>query len=205
MNWPSSRAGAVSLKPGSRHGPAHGPPPPAAGDAAAHPGAARSPGTSPPESVPFPVRRPYHISMPDPGKPRVIFLQALSGIGSWGGKLVFPIPELEIVSGGVNNEGRTFLFCGGLGMRMRDGVTNAPEADGDDRGPAAHVACHALLRAFRPHGLRALPRLRRVVCQGFLPELRRDQVQRFRARRHRGAAVQDRHLGTGGSPSSTPA
>ena len=35
--------------------------------------------------------------------------QQLSYVGSWGGKLVFPIPEFEIVSMGVKHEGRAFL------------------------------------------------------------------------------------------------
>ena len=30
---------------------------------------------------------------------------------------------------------KVVLFCGGLGMRMRDGVRSAPQADGDDRRP----------------------------------------------------------------------
>ena len=91
---------------------------------------------------------------------------------------------------------KVVLFCGGLGMRMRDGVNNAPEADGDDRRAPDAVARHALLRAFRPHRFRALPRVRRLVRQGLLPELRRDPVQRLRAgaRRPGGQAVQDRHL-----------
>ena len=69
---------------------------------------------------------------------------------------------------------KVVLFCGGLGMRMRDGVTHRPEADGDDRGAPDAMACHAVLRAFRSHRFRALPRLRRLVCQGLLPELRRE-------------------------------
>ena len=95
---------------------------------------------------------------------------------------------------GVNHEGRAFLrWPRDADARRRH---QRPEADGDDRGSAAAVACHALLRAFRSHRFRALPRLRRLGGQGFLPELRRDPVQRLRPgeRRPRGEAVQDRHL-----------
>jgi glucose-1-phosphate cytidylyltransferase len=91
---------------------------------------------------------------------------------------------------------KVVLFCGGLGMRMRDGVTNAPKADGHDRRPPADVARDALLRALRPH--RDF-----VLCLGYGASAVKDfflnydetAVQRLRARRHRaGGAVQDRHL-----------
>ena len=118
----------------------------------------------------------------------------LGYVRSWGGRLVFPIPELEIVLWGVNHEGRAFLrWPRDADARRRQ---QRPQADGDDRRPADAVACHALLRPFRPHRFRALPGVRRVVRQGLLPELRRDPVQRLRpgARRPGGEAVQDGHL-----------
>ena len=64
---------------GSRRAPAPGPRRPSAAAAAAHPGAGRSPRTSPPEPALLPRCRPYHISMPHSRKLRVIFLQALNG------------------------------------------------------------------------------------------------------------------------------
>ena len=91
---------------------------------------------------------------------------------------------------------KVVLFCGGLGMRMRDGVSTAPKPMAMVGDRPLHLACHALLRALRPHRFRALPWLWGVGGQGFLPELRRDEVQRFRPRGRRpgGEAVQDRHL-----------
>ena len=53
---------------------------------------------------------------------------------------------------------KVVLFCGGLGMRMREGTASAPEADDDDRRPAAAVARHALLRPLRAHRLHPVPR-----------------------------------------------
>ena len=81
---------------------------------------------------------------------------------------------------------KVVLFCGGLGMRMRDGVTNAPK-------PMAMIGDRPLLwhvMRYYAHyghtGLRALPRLRGLGRQGLLPELRRDALQRLRARGRRG-------------------
>ena len=56
---------------------------------------------------------------------------------------------------------KVVLFCGGYGMRMRDGRVRPAQADDDGRPAPADLARHALLRALRAHRLRAVPRLRR--------------------------------------------
>ena len=48
----------------------------------------------------------------------------LAYVRSWGGRLVVAIPELEIVWEGDSM--KVVLFCGGLGMRMRDGPQSLP-------------------------------------------------------------------------------
>ena len=56
---------------------------------------------------------------------------------------------------------KVVLFCGGLGMRIRDGGRKRAEADGHDRLPADPVARDEVLRPFRPQGFRAVPGLSR--------------------------------------------
>jgi hypothetical protein len=63
---------------GSRRAPGCAPRRPSEAGAAAHSSAGRSPRASPPEPGPLPLCRPYHISMPDPGRLRVIFLRPLN-------------------------------------------------------------------------------------------------------------------------------
>ena len=71
---------------------------------------------------------------------------------------------------------KVVLFCGGYGMRMRDGVSDLPKPMHHGRAAAADLARHALLRPLRAHRLRAVPGLRRAPHQGLLPQLRRDGV-----------------------------
>ena len=77
---------------------------------------------------------------------------------------------------------KVVLFCGGLGMRMRDGITNAPK-------PMAMIGDRPLLwhvmRYYAHFGHTDF-----VLCLGygasavkdFFLQLRRDAVQRLRAR-----------------------
>ena len=68
-----------------------GPPRPSAAAAAAHPGAGRSPRTSPPGPAPPPPCHPYHSSMPETRNLRVILRQALSGIVSCSDEACAPV------------------------------------------------------------------------------------------------------------------
>ena len=123
---------------------------------------------------------------------RTELTEQLSYIREWGGRLVFPIrATLEVES----DDMKVVLFCGGYGMRMRDGASRPAQADASGRSAPADLARDALLRAFRAHGLRPVPGLRRPPHQGLLPELRRDREQRLRDARWRvellGSDIQD--------------
>ncbi len=83
---------------------------------------------------------------------------------------------------------KVVLFCGGYGMRMRDGQSDVPKPMTHRRSAPADLARDALLRPFRAHRLRAVPGLRGAPHQGLLPQLLRDSVQRLRAARWRGAS-----------------
>ena len=54
---------------------------------------------------------------------------------------------------------KVVLFCGGLGLRLREHSETHPQADGADRQPADPVARHEVLRALRPQRLHPVPRL----------------------------------------------
>ena len=53
---------------------------------------------------------------------------------------------------------KVVLFCGGMGMRLREHAEALPEADRAGRSPSDPLACHEVLRPFRPEGLHPLPR-----------------------------------------------
>ena len=72
---------------------------------------------------------------------------------------------------------KVVIFCGGLGMRMRDGRRVRAQADDADRRPAGAVARHALLRPLRPHRVHPVPGLRRRRGQGLLPATTRDAAR----------------------------
>ena len=123
---------------------------------------------------------------------RAELVEQLSFVHDWGGRLVFPIPELSIVEV-KSDEGRSVL------RRLRDAdaqrrLRRRAQADGDGRPAAADLACHALLRALRAHGVHPVPRLRGAPHQGLLPQLRGDDVQRLRAARRADRAAVHRHL-----------
>ena len=80
-----------------------------------------------------------------------------------------------------------------------------PQADDDGRPAPADLARHALLRALRAQGLRAVPRLRRPPHQGLLPPLRRDGVERLRAPAAATSSCWAPTSPTGRSRSCTPA
>ena len=96
--------------------------------------------------------------------------------------LYFPGWPGGLLPSGVRRQGgvgmKVVLFCGGLGMRMRDGVTNAPK-------PMAMIGDRPLLwhvmRYYAHYGHRDF-----VLClgyghggQGLLPELRRTRSNDF--------------------------
>ena len=64
---------------------------------------------------------------------------------------------------------KVVLFCGGLGMRLREYSETDPQADGHDRVPADPVARHEVLRPLRPQGLHPVPRLQGRRGQELLP------------------------------------
>ena len=112
--------------------------------------------------------------------------------------------KFERTRKGCRMKGRTLLW------RPRDSLARAfrhhPEAIGERRLPADHLAPDALLRALWTQGLRPLPRLPRRPDPRVLSELPRGDVERLRDgprwQAHRTAAARSR---TGASPSSTPA
>ncbi len=68
---------------------------------------------------------------------------------------------------------KVVLFCGGLGMRLRDYSEHDPQAARRRRSAADPVAPDEVLRPLRAQGLHPLPRARRAQDQGVLPPLRR--------------------------------
>ena len=76
---------------------------------------------------------------------------------------------------------KVVLFCGGYGLRMRDGMSDAPK-------PMAMIGERPLLwhvmRYYAHFGhtrLHPVPRLRRPSRSRILPRLRRDLLERLRA------------------------
>ncbi len=101
---------------------------------------------------------------------------------------------------------KVVLFCGGLGTRLREHSDTIPKPLVNVGYAADPLAPDALLRALRPQGLRALPRLPRRPDPRVLPALQGVHVERLHAVRRRPArssctAATSR---TGASRSSTP-
>ncbi len=118
--------------------------------------------------------------------------EQLSYVSDWGGgQLVYPLPNLHVVSGkpevvGGSDPMKVVLFCGGYGMRMRNAV-------GDDiPKPMQMVGPRPLLwhvmRYYAHFGHKEF-----ILClgyggfahQGLLPGVSRDRIQRFRHARRR--------------------
>ena len=77
----------------------------------------------------IPIAQPERIprDRPDfvlvlPWNLRAELSEQLGYVGRWGGRLVVPIPEA-----GGDRTVKVVLFCGGYGMRMRDGVSDLPK------------------------------------------------------------------------------
>ena len=82
-------------------------------------------------------------------------IEQLAYTRAWGGRFVVPIPEVQDVLMKV------VLFCGGLGMRLREYPESSSQAHGADRLPADPVARDEVLRPLRAQGLHPLPGLSR--------------------------------------------
>ena len=68
---------------------------------------------------------------------------------------------------------KVVLFCGGMGMRLRDYSSTDPQATRRGRAAPDAVALDEVLRPLRAQGLHPLPRSRRATDQGVLPQLQR--------------------------------
>ena len=101
---------------------------------------------------------------------------------------------------------KVVLFCGGLGTRLREHSDTIPKPLVNVGIPADPVAPDALLRALRPQGLRALPRLPRRPDPRVLPQLRRGMSNDFTLSKggKRSRAARAATSTTGVSRSSTP-
>ena len=110
----------------------------------------------------------------------------MASLGALAGPLLSPLCTRE-----GDEAMKVVLFCGGLGMRIREAGENIPKPMVTHRLPADPVARDEVLRALRPQGLRPLPRLPRRRHQELLPELQRVRVERLRAVRGRQEAGAD--------------
>ena len=109
---------------------------------------------------------------------RAELIEQLSYVRRLGRPAGLPDPD----TGGRSEHMKVVLFCGGYGMRMRNGAADdVPKPMHDGRPAPADLARHALLRALRAHGVHPVPRVRGAPHQGLLPQLRGDRVQRLRA------------------------
>ena len=101
---------------------------------------------------------------------------------------------------------KVVLFCGGLGMRMREMPRTCP-SHGAYRLPAHPVARDEVLRSLRPQGFHLCLGYKARRHQELLPQLQRMRLERLRPVRRaaRTSNCSTAISTTGASPSSIPA
>src|SRR6185437_16943132 len=91
------------------------------------------------------------------------------------------LTDIDIASfralGANGNESRSVLRRVGIAVARLFGADS--EADGDHRLPADSLACHEILRPFRPPGFHPMPGLSRGSYQEKLSRIQQVRLQRF--------------------------